>query len=34
MKKEIIKHRQDGKLGSHCKSFVRNEFTLIERVSR
>ena len=30
MKKEIIKHRQDGKLSSHCKSFVRNEFTLIE----
>ena len=30
MKKKIIKHRQDGKLSSHCKSFVRNEFTLIE----
>jgi prepilin-type N-terminal cleavage/methylation domain-containing protein/prepilin-type processing-associated H-X9-DG protein len=30
MKKEIIKHRQVGKLSSHCKSFVRNEFTLIE----
>ena len=30
MKKKIIKHRQDGRLSSHCKSFVRNEFTLIE----
>ena len=30
MKKEIIKHRQVEKLSSHCKSFVRNEFTLIE----
>ncbi len=30
MKKEIIKHRQGRKFGSHCNSFVRKGFTLIE----